>query len=201
MDAAERVIAAHGHQAASVKAISAEAGVATGALYRHFPSKAALFAQVLRRVGERELAALERAAARHDDPVDGLLAGLATFAARAQRAPRLAGALLHEPADPLVDAERLAYRRRHRAALAERVAAGVAQGDLPPQDPQRTAAALVGAWAEVVVDPLAPDQDGEPAGGPAPEALEALVAIAARAIGAPQRRHPHEHASTEEEPP
>ena len=38
---------------------------------------------------------------------------LATFARRALRNPRLAWALIAEPVDPLVDAERLAYRERY----------------------------------------------------------------------------------------
>ncbi len=179
VEAAERVVAAHGYQAASVKAISAEAGVATGALYRHYPSKGALFAEVFRAVSDRELAALERAIAHHDDPVDGLLAGLATFAERALRAPRLARALLDEPVDAPVDAERLAYRRRHRAVLAERIEVAVRRGALPDQDPEITAAGLVGAWAEVLVGPLA-EQPTEAEGR-----IRALIDLAARTVGAP----------------
>ena len=44
---------------------------------------------------------------------------LATFAQRALRRPRLAWALIAEPVDPLVDAERLAYRARYSELTAQ----------------------------------------------------------------------------------
>ncbi len=56
---------------------------------------------------------------------------LATFAERALRNPRLAWALIAEPVDPLVDAERLAYRSRYAALIAEGLRAGIAAGELP----------------------------------------------------------------------
>ena len=56
---------------------------------------------------------------------------LATFAERALRNPRLAWALIAEPVDPLVDAERLAYRERYAAVIAEELRAGIDAGELP----------------------------------------------------------------------
>ena len=52
--------------------------------------------------------------------VDRLESVLATFASRALRRPRLAWALLAEPVDPLVDAERLVYRERYSELTARR---------------------------------------------------------------------------------
>ena len=57
-----------------------------------------------------------------------------TFAERALRRPRLAWALIAEPVDPLVDAERLAYRARYAALIAEALSQGIAAGELPEQD-------------------------------------------------------------------
>lgn len=175
--AATGIVAEEGYAAASVKAVSARAGVATGALYRHFPSKGALFVEVFRDVAERELAAARAAAAARDDPVEALLAALATFARRALRAPRLTWALLGEPVDPLVDAERLAYRRRHVREFADLIAGGVAAARLPPQDPAVTAAALVGSFAEVLVGPLADGRDAD-------ALVDELTALTSRTIGA-----------------
>ncbi len=81
---------------------------------------------------------------------------LATFAERALRNPRLAWALIAEPVDPLVDAERLAYRERYAAVIAEALRAGIAAGELPDQDVELTAAALVGGCGEALVGPLSP---------------------------------------------
>lgn len=187
--AATDVVAEGGYEAAAVRAVSCRAGVAAGALYRHFPSKAALFAEVFREVSERELAASQAAAADCDDPVEGLLAALDTFARRALRAPRLAWALLGEPVDAVVEVERLRYRRRHVAALAELVGDGVARSGLPPQDPDVTAAALVGAAAEVLVGPLASgDRDGE-------ALITELGTLARRTVGA-RTDHPSATVST-----
>jgi AcrR family transcriptional regulator len=45
LEAARVVVAEQGFAAAQVAVVAAEAGVATGSVYRHFPSKASLFAE------------------------------------------------------------------------------------------------------------------------------------------------------------
>ena len=182
--AAQSLIEEGGYGAASVVAIAERAGVASGTLYRHFPSKEELFAEVFRSVCAREERAM-RAAARELAPgspaAERLAHVLATFARRALRNPRLAWALIAEPVDPLVDAERLAYRSRYAAVIAEGLRAGIATGELPEQDAELTAAALVGGCGEALVGPLAP------AGAAVvdPEALvSALRTFVSRAVGA-----------------
>ena len=114
-------------------------------------------------------------------PVDRLETVLATFAQRALRKPRLAWALIAEPVDPLVDAERLAYRERYRALAAEALRAGIAAGELPEQNVELTAAALVGGCGEALVGPLSPLAGGKPA---VQEILTALRTFVRRAAGA-----------------
>ena len=159
--AAARELIAHGGFAeARVSAVAERAGVATGTVYRHFASKAELFAEVFRRVSQGEIdALLEAAAGEPERPArrgERVADGIETFARRALRAPRLAFALIAEPVGPLIEAERLTYRRAYRDGVAEVIAAGVAAGELPDQDPQLSAAALVGAAAESMVGPLSP---------------------------------------------
>ena len=90
--------------------------------------------------------------------------------------PTLAYALLAEPVDPEVDAERLIFRKAFARTFEGAVAAGVEAGTLPPQNAQLSAAALVGAVAEVLIGPLASD--------PHPEiVLPELVAFSLRALG------------------
>src|SRR6185436_21005173 len=61
--AAARALIAHGgYREAQVAAVAARAGVATGTVYRHFPSKADLFAEVFRSVSQREVDAARAAA-------------------------------------------------------------------------------------------------------------------------------------------
>src|SRR5687768_2873649 len=102
-----------GYAAATVVAIAERAGVATGALYRHFPSKAELFVEVFRAEGDAALAMMEEAGARPGSFVDRLEAVIATYARDSLEKRRLVWALVYEPVDPLVDAERLVYRRTY----------------------------------------------------------------------------------------
>jgi AcrR family transcriptional regulator len=157
--AARRLIARGGYAEAQVAAVAADAGVATGTLYRHFPSKSELFAEVFRDASQREVDAMAAAAAEGAaSATERIAAGVETFARRALRSPRLAYALLAEPA---VEAERLAFRRAYRDVLARVIADGIDAGELPAQDVEVSAAALVGAIGEALVGPLSPAAAGE----------------------------------------
>ncbi len=186
LHAARELIEEGGYGAASVVAIAERAGVAAGTLYRHFDSKEDLFVELFRAVCDREVQAMREAAASMPDDathVDRLETVLSTFAARALRRPRLAWALIAEPVDPLVDAERLAYRERYSALTAEALRAGIAAGELPEQNVELTAAALVGGCGEALVGPLSPLAGSRPS---VVEILEALRTFVRRAVGAPR---------------
>jgi AcrR family transcriptional regulator len=179
VDAAHELIALGGYREAQVAAVAERAGAATGTFYRHFPSKSELFAEVFRRASQREVDAT-RAAGQSAAPraVDRLAAAVEVFARRALRGRRLAWALLAEPVDPAVEAERLVYRRAYAAVFEEILRAGLDAGELPPQNVELTAAALVGALGEALVGPLSPV-----AGDVDPDALVAdLVAFSMRSV-------------------
>src|SRR4051794_23816433 len=150
-------LAEGGYASASVNAIAHRADIATGTVYRHFPSKSELFAEVFRRASARELAVMRETAAHEDQPArERIAAGAETFARRALAEPTRAYALLAEPVDPAVEVERLTFRRAYRDLFATTIEQGVAAGELPPQDTQTVAAALVGALGEALVGPLSP---------------------------------------------
>jgi AcrR family transcriptional regulator len=172
VEAARAVLEEGGSVAASVQAIAERAGLATGALYRHFPSKADLLVEVFRDAARRDLVAMQRAAATGRS-VERLEAAVATFARRAMHSRRLAWALVYEPVDPRVDAERLVYRREYCRQMAALLRAGIAAGEIPDQNAELTAAALVGAIAESLVGPLSP------IGGQA-DSDEELIAVLVR---------------------
>jgi AcrR family transcriptional regulator len=179
--AAGEVLETGGYAAASVAAIAERAGVATGTLYRHFSSKAELFVELFRAIGDAELVAMQEAAQTTRSAAEELDAVIATFAGRAMSRPQLAWALVYEPLDPLVDAERVRYRRAYAQRMASFVRERVESGELPDQDPDTTAAALIGGIVEALVSPLSPV-----AGGNAdPDAvIVALTAFCSRAVGA-----------------
>jgi AcrR family transcriptional regulator len=157
--AAFELIRRGGYREASVAAVAAGAGVATGTVYRHFPSKAELFAEVFRVASQHEVDAVSQAMAVPRPVGDRIAAGVETFARRALRGRRLAWALLAEPVDPAVESERLVFRRAYAQVFASSLREGVLEGSLPPQDPELTAVALVGAIGEVLTQPHSADDD------------------------------------------
>jgi AcrR family transcriptional regulator len=148
-----------GYREASVAAVASGASVATGTVYRHFGSKAELFAEVFRVASQHEVDAVSRAMAEPGLAVDRVAAGVETFARRALRGRRLAWALLAEPVDPAVEEERLVFRRAYAQVFSSSLREGVLDGSLPPQDPSLTAVALVGAIGEVLTQPHETDEE------------------------------------------
>jgi hypothetical protein len=102
------------------------------------------------------------------------------FAFRALRTPRTAWALLAEPVDPLVEAERLTYRRGYHTLAEMVIAAGIEAGELPAQNVRLTAAAVIGAISEALLGPLSPVGERTE---PEPVVAE-IAALCLRAVGA-----------------
>jgi AcrR family transcriptional regulator len=155
--AARELIAEGGYVAAQIAVVAERAGVAVGTVYRHFPSKSDLFAEVFREASQHEVDAMREAVVATSGPAaDRIAAGIDVFARRALRGRRLAWALLAEPVDPAVEAERLHFRHSYRDLMAEVIEQGIESGDLPAQDAEAAAAALIGAIGETMLGPLSP---------------------------------------------
>ncbi|PVZ09992.1 TetR/AcrR family transcriptional regulator [Actinomycetospora cinnamomea] len=75
---AARLFARHGFHGVSIDGIGAAVGVSGPALYRHFPSKEGLLAEMLVGISEHLLAGGQELAAEHGDP-DALLDALIAF--------------------------------------------------------------------------------------------------------------------------
>ncbi|MFS8479545.1 MAG: TetR/AcrR family transcriptional regulator [Micromonosporaceae bacterium] len=185
--AAESIVAADGFSTATVAAVAKAAGVSTGAVYTHFSSKAELLAATFRRAASRELTAVEdaitavsRYAPDRPDTARRLSVLVEVFTRRALRGRQLAWSLLVEPVDPLVEAERLAFRTRYRDLVEGILRAGISGGEVPDQDAALSAAAVVGAISEALVGPLSPIA----AYPTAEDITESLRAICLRAVGA-----------------
>jgi AcrR family transcriptional regulator len=182
LTAAERVVATGGFGAASVLTVASAAGMSAGAVYSHFPGKAELLAAVFRRAADREIAAVRTAVHAADHTASARLAALVdVFAGRALHGRTLAWALLAEPVDPLVEAERLAYRHAYREIATGILRDGAAAGDVPDQDIGLCAAAIIGAISEALVGPLSPVAAHTRAG----EFVRALQAVCLRTAGLP----------------
>jgi len=160
--ARERIVAAAleqlaegGYASASMVAVARRAGVATGSVYRHFPSKGDLFAEAFRRASQREVDVLVALGHRTLPVPERLAAWVEAFVHRALAEPVRAYALIAEPVDPAVEAERLAFRRAYADLFARALRDAMAAGELPEADPELAAAAIVGALAEALLGPLA----------------------------------------------
>src|SRR6476620_3076587 len=153
--AAGGLAAEAGINAVQIEPFSRRAGVATGTVYRYFPSKAELVAALVASVSERELAAMRHSADAAPGPLSALAAAITTFAARALANPRLAFALIAEQADGAADEARLAFRKALAAELGNRLTTAMKGGHLPDQDIAVAAPALLGALIEGLVGPLA----------------------------------------------
>jgi AcrR family transcriptional regulator len=179
--AAARAAAAEGGMAAvHIAPVAARAGIAAGTVYRYFPAKTDLVAELAAAVSEQETTAMRRAAEAAPGALSALPAAIATFAARALRARRLTWAMLTEPVEAEVDAVRLVYRQSIARELETRIRAAINDGHLPAQDAALAAAALVGALVEGLIGPLASAAD-EPA--KARLAVQTLTLLALRALG------------------
>lgn len=178
LTAARELVQEGGYAAAQVAAVAERAAVGTGTVYRYFPSKGELFAEVFREASQREVDRMAEAADAPGSARERLQHATRVFARRAIRGRRIAYALIAEPVDEAVDKERILYRQAYARVIEAVVAEAVSTGECAPTDPAITAAFIVGGLAEALVGPLAPD-------GAAldPDLLiETLVGAAERAV-------------------
>lgn len=180
------LLRAGGFNAISMASVAQTAQVATGTLYRHFPAKADLCAQLFRMATEIEVQVIAQCSKQPTTVTARLTDALRTFADRALRGPQIAYALIAEPVDPLVDEQRLIYRRAYCDIFARLITEGMATGELPPQVPSVSAAALVGALAETLVGPLSPESAAQQQSAwlPAdhPQLIDAIETFCLRAV-------------------
>jgi AcrR family transcriptional regulator len=178
--AAGAIAAERGMAAVQIVPVAERAGIAAGTVYRYFPSKTELVAELAASVGKREIAAMRHAADAAPGPLSALSAAIATFAARALSNRRLAYAVMAEPAEGSTDIVRK-QRSALAAELAARISTAMAASQLPKQDGALAAAALTGILLEGLLGPVAPTV--------AEDAVQARVAaqsvtlLALRALG------------------
>jgi AcrR family transcriptional regulator len=178
LKAARRLVQQGGFAAASASAVAKESGVASGTIYRHFPNKSELVAEVFRYATEREVAAVAQACDCGETAADKLTAAVETFAQRALLGRTLAYALIAEPVDPRVEQERLRYRFAYAEIFEDVIALGIQRGEFVAQNCQITAAALVGLLAESLVGPLKKEHAHEH-----DDLIHSLTALVLRAVG------------------
>ena len=143
--AGRRLFGRDGFAATSVEDLAREAGVTTGALYHHFPTKTALFETVFEGVHAEMLEASGRAATGATDELEALSLGFEAFLDAVLEpdvqqimitdAPAVLGLARFTELD-----ERYAF-----AEIAAALRAATAAGKLSVEDPETVARMLLGA--------------------------------------------------------
>lgn len=179
--AAGSVAANGGMAAVQIAPVAALAGIAAGTVYRYFPSKTDLVAELVADIAAREIGAMREAGDKAPGPLSALAATIATFAARALRERRLAWAVIAEPVDAEIDVVRLDFRKALSAEIEYRIRTAIAGGHLPDQDAGIAAPAIVGALMEGLIGPLAAPPTDDAA--KKREAAQTATLLALRALG------------------
>lgn len=146
LDAAERVLARDGFQAAKMADIAREAGVAAGTPYNYFDSKSAIVSSLLEKRAEEHFAQIEPIARGPGDPLERLRqvidTGLrfldqhrAMFTIFVERGE-------HLPAQEIIHCHQDRQTKLYERLMREAIAAGQLRDDLSPAD---HAAFLIGA--------------------------------------------------------
>ncbi len=186
VDATRRIIATDGLAGVTMQSVADRAGAATGTVYRYFPSKVALLADVVTVICERELALVSAVSANLDLAApDRLRAAVEVFSSRAIASGRTAYAVIAEPSVVEIEVVRTALRRDLAARFTLIIRDGIEDGSLPEQSADVAGVAIVGAMSEVLVGPVG--SVPRPRADPAERAGDVLDFVM-RSVGAPPVR-------------
>lgn len=183
--AAREALAAGGMGSVQIADVAERAGIATGTVYRYFPAKTDLVAELVGALALEEVGALGAAARAAPGPLSALAAAFLIFGARVLARRRIATALLTEAVDADVAAARAPYRAAIAGEFERLIAAALAGGHLPDQDIKLTATAVLGALIDGLIGPGAPPvtQDAWSRAH-----VQALALLALRALGVADAR-------------
>ena len=163
--------------------IAAAVGVTQGAVFKHFPTKDAIWLAAMAGVRERLLLALEQAAQAAPSPLDALAAVFRAHVAFVVAQPGVPRLIFHElqrPSDSPVKQEVRALLQSYRKLLLDLLEAAVQQGQAPATLDKAAAATLfVGIVQGLVMQSML---SGKPAA--MKTEAERVFALYLRGIGA-----------------
>ncbi len=169
-----------GFKSVTISSVAKRADVATGTVYRHFTSKSHLCTEIFQLGTEREVGKVRDALAQEGDVATLLENATRVFMQRAIKGRQLAYAMIAESVDSELDEERKRYREVWAHTYEPILQRGVNEEVLPKQNVAISAAAMVGAMAEVLVGPLSPSTRHLEVN----ELIDAMVDFCLRSVGA-----------------
>jgi AcrR family transcriptional regulator len=185
LDAAFHAFATRGYRETAVDDIAGAAETSKGGIYFHFPTKEAIFRELMATTADKLVAKVERAVALESEPVARAEAAihtvLATFAGHRTMARLLF--LDTVGAGRVFQAEANALHERFARLIQGYLDEAVASGAAPAMDTRITSIAWFGAINEIVGRWLLADQPGR-----LEDAYPALRAALLRSAGVPAER-------------
>jgi len=185
LDAAFHTFTRRGYRDTAVDEIAAAADTSKGGVYFHFPTKEAIFRELMKTTADRLAAKVERAVAGQTEPIAkadaALRAVLVTFAGHRTMARLLFVDAMG--AGRVFNAETNALHDRFAAMIAGYLDEAIEAGTIPPIDTALTGVAWFGALNEVVARWLLID---DPA--PLETVYPTLRALLLRSVGVGEAR-------------
>jgi AcrR family transcriptional regulator len=185
LDAAFHTFTRRGYRDTAVDEIAAAADTSKGGVYFHFPTKEAIFRELMRTTADRLADKVERAVAEQTDPIDRADAALRTVLVTFAGHRTMARLLFVDAmgAGRVFNAETNALHDRFAAMIASYLDEAIDAEAIPPIDTALTGVAWFGAINEVVARWLLVDD---------PEPLErtypTLRALLLRSVGVGEDR-------------
>jgi AcrR family transcriptional regulator len=185
LDAAFNTFAKRGYRDTAVDDIAAAAETSKGGVYFHFPTKEAIFRELMRTTADRLAAKVERAVAEQTEPIAKADAALRTVLVTFAGHRTMARLLFVDAmgAGRVFNAETNALHDRFAGMIAGYLDEAIEAGTIPPIDTTLTGVAWFGALNEVVARWLLVD---DPV--PLETVYPTLRALLLRSVGVPEAR-------------
>jgi AcrR family transcriptional regulator len=185
LDAAFSVFSQRGYRQAGVDEVGRQAETSKGGVYFHFPTKEALFLELLRTTADRLVGKVERSIAPYDDPIEradvALQTVLGVFAGHRTMARLFLIDAVGAGSEFQAELQRL--HQRFAGLISEQLDAAVEEGTIEPIDTDLAAMAWFGALNEVVMRWLMSEQHGR-----LEDTYPTLRAILLRSVGISEER-------------
>jgi AcrR family transcriptional regulator len=185
LDAAFSAFAARGYRDTAVDDIAGAAETSKGGIYFHFPSKEAIFRELMQTTADKLVARVERAVAQETEPVARAEAALRTVLSTFSGHRTMARLLFLDlaAAGRPFQAETNALHDRFARLIAGYLDDAVAAGAIPPLDTQVTSVVWFGALNEMVARWLLAEHPA-----PLEDSYPALRVVLLRSAGVPEER-------------